>query len=504
MRNIFDVLIFTLAYRVIGFLRDVVVASYLGNSVTADAYAVAYSVPNLVVEILALGAVGSAAMATFQTARENGAEALNRIYNRLMTSFACVLLVALVVCEFASGLLVHIMVPSFSGERFELTQYMIIRLLPAILCVGLLGPQRAILQMFGAFRTVGMANVVFNTTLVVGGLLAMWFDCFPLILYSFLVAAFLQCLVDYIGVRSFGVRLTPDFHFKDPALTNIWILMLPIMLNGLSATLGPVTARAVASAYETGAVSALNYAYKLINLPIGILTGAISSAAFPRIAEYAAKKRDDLTLITTSIFDVVLLLCVPIAGMMAVLNKPIVNIVFERGAFTSADTIHTGKMLCGYALCVVFTSIIQILNQEFYAFKKAREPMLIGICTAVLSIVFASILANMFGSFMIPWGYTIGQFLQVCILYVRINRIQKGIAAFSARKGVILTAILVVFGVWSLGVGHLYENHIATLSIILRFGYLGITCGGAFVAYLLVLWKTNTLHVRESLKILRS
>ena len=160
-------LVLTLCYRIIGFVREMLVASYLGTSAEADAYSIAYSVPTVVVEMLALGAIGSASIAVFQSVlQKDGKQRLNQLYSRVMAAILLALAALLLLCELGAPLLTKLMAPSFSGEKMALTVSMVRSMLPAILFVGVLGLQKAALNLMGDFRSEGISNVVFNCAMV--------------------------------------------------------------------------------------------------------------------------------------------------------------------------------------------------------------------------------------------------------------------------------------------------------------------------------------------------
>ena len=132
----------------IGFVREMLVASYLGTSAEADAYSIAYSVPTVVVEMLALGAIGSASIAVFQSVlQKDGKQRLNQLYSRVMAAILLALAALLLLCELGAPLLTKLMAPSFSGEKMALTVSMVRSMLPVILFVGVLGLQKAALNL---------------------------------------------------------------------------------------------------------------------------------------------------------------------------------------------------------------------------------------------------------------------------------------------------------------------------------------------------------------------
>lgn len=502
LKNIADIFSLTLIYRIIGFVRDMVTASYLGTTMTADAYATAYNVPNLIVELLALGSVSSAALPVFQEERQKGKQNLNKIYTELIISFIVILIVALLLCELFSTQLVKIMAPDYSEEKVALTRNMVVIMLPAILFIGLLGPQRAMLQVFEDFRTDGYSNIIFNSTMVGGAFVAMYLNRVDILMYSFLVAALLQWFVQSRNVKKNGITFIKTIDMTDKKLWSIWILMIPIMLNGICSLIMPVISRAIASGFEDGVVSAVNYSYKMIQLPIGVISGAIVSASYARITKYVNNDFEKLSVVSSSVLNLIIAVTVPIAILFAFLSSPIISIAFERGIFTSEATVITSSLLSGYAPCIVAIAIVNYISSEFYAFKNTKEPIIISAICLVIGTIIAVLSSKAVGSIMIPVGFSVGMIINAVVLAIRINRKHKGLAVISGRVGLFLVVVLGFIAVSYFAMTY-YSNHIIDSGFLSKFLYTGFVCGGMMIVYALIIWKTDCLNVRESLHIIR-
>ena len=498
-------LVLTLCYRIVGFVREMLVASYLGTSVEADAYSIAYSVPTVVVEMLALGAIGSASIAVFQSVlQKDGENRLNQLYSRTMAAILLALVALLVLCELGAPVLTRLMAPSFSQEKMAITVGMVRSMLPAILFVGVLGLQKAALNLMGDFRSEGISNVVFNCAMVAGVVLAMWMDRIDILIHSFIAAAFLQWLVQYRRVRRAGLRPSLDLHLQDEDLRKIITLLIPIMFSTVVSQISPVAARAVASTCEDGSVAMLNYAYKVTMLPIGVFAGAIATASFPRISRYANESSPRLGELSAGVFRLSLLLFIPMVAIMMGGSVPIINIMFERGAFTASDTQETAKLLCAYAPTVLLTGLVQTLNNEFYAFKRTREPILVNCACVVGSILFSIPVAGICGAWGIPLSFSVGQMVNAIVLGSMANRLCPGMAKLPLRGGVACVAAFGVMCAATAGLSLFYTKVLYARGILLRLGCFGVFCCVLLAVYLLLVYKRNILGIRDTLRLFRS
>lgn len=498
-------LVLTLCYRIIGFVREMLVASYLGTSAEADAYSIAYSVPTVVVEMLALGAIGSASIAVFQSVlQKDGKQRLNQLYSRVMAAILLALAALLLLCELGAPLLTKLMAPSFSGEKMALTVSMVRSMLPVILFVGVLGLQKAALNLMGDFRSEGISNVVFNCAMVAGVLFAARQDRIDILIHSFIAAAFLQWLVQFRSVRRVGLRPSPDLHLRDEDLHRIFVLLIPIMFSTVVSQISPVAARAVASTCEDGAVAMLNYAYKVTMLPIGVFGGAIATASFPRISRYANESSSKLGDLSAGVFRLSLLLFIPMVAVMMAGSVPIINIMFERGVFTAADTRETARLLCAYAPTVLLTGLVQTLNNEFYAFKRTREPILVNCACVAGSILLSIPVSGVCGAWGIPLSFSAGQLANAVALGVMADRLSPGMAKLPLRGAAVCAAAFGVMCAATAGVSLFYTRVLYERSILLRLGCFGVFGCVLMAAYLLLIYKGNVLGFRDTLRLFRS
>ena len=481
-----------------------VVAAYLGNSAVADIYHVAYSAPNFVVELLALGAMGAATIPVFQDIlHQRGEVALQSLYNRVATAVLCGLFVLLVLCETGASILARVLAPSFSPEKQDMTRKMLQIMLPAILFIGMLSLYSSVLNLKGDFKTAGLSHVIFNLSITMFAIVSMKLNNLSLLIYSYLISAALQWAVQFFAVRRTGMPCVLDFRFKDTDIRRILLLMLPIMLSCIATQFSPMAARALASGYEDGAVAALNYAYKLVMLPIGVVVGAVITAVFPRIAGAVQGDRGKLCSLSVGAYNLLLFILIPCTALMMFCSVPIINIAFERGAFTAVDTQRTAKMLMCYAPSILATGVVQLVNNEFFAFKNTKEPVLIGISCLAVGIGLSVFLASALGAFMIPAGFSIGLLLNAAFLCSRINHLQLGMVVMKKKNTIFFLVSFLIVSLLGIGVSWLFQHFIINQITLVRLGYLAICSLAIIGAYTLVAYKINALDIQEVIGLLK-
>ena len=336
----------TMTSRILGLVREQVLAYWFGASDAMDAYRVAFRVPNLVRDLFAEGAMSAALVPTFSQAlategRERAWRLGNSVINALLVATSVIVLAAVV---FAPQL-VWLLAGDFADVpgKFELTVSLTRIMAPFLVLVALAAACMGMLNSLDVFFLPALSPAMFNVASIVVGValvpLAMAAGIGPILAMAIgtLVGGLGQVLLQWPPLRRLGFRYRPTLDVRDPGLKRVLVLMGPGTI-GLAATQVNVFVNTVvATGQGTGAVSWLEYAFRVMYLPIGLFGVSIASAAIPSLSTHAA--RSDLRALRDTVsksLRMMLMLNVPATlGLMA-LATPIVGLIFERGAFTSA------------------------------------------------------------------------------------------------------------------------------------------------------------------------
>ncbi len=385
--------------RVLGLIREQVFAGLFGAGFAQDAFVVAFRVPNLLRDLFGEGALSAAFVTVFSDYDTNrGPEATWRLASNVLVFFAVLVSGLTLVGMYLAGPIVDLLAPDFRliAGKSELTVHLTRIMFPFLCFVSLAAVVMGVLNTKGRFFVPALSSSFFNLGSIVGGLgLAVLFPRIgqPAIAgmaWGTLIGGLLQLLVQLPTLRRVGFRFRLLFNPTDPGLRRILLLMLPATV-GLSATQINIFVNTnFAASCAEGSVSWLNYAFRLVQLPIGVFGVALSIAIMPVLARQASLK-DLGSLRQTFVSSLVLVfaLAVPATVGLALLSQPIIRLIFEHGAFTAADTVQTAAALTYYAVGLFAYSAIKVMVPVFYAIGITRYPVMgsfLGVAANILII----------------------------------------------------------------------------------------------------------------------
>jgi putative peptidoglycan lipid II flippase len=453
----------TMTSRVLALVREQVIAYLFGAGNAVDAYNVAFRIPNLVRDLFAEGAMSAAFVPTFtRTLSRDGKEAAWRLGRQVVTALllATGLLVILGVV-FAPAL-----VRTFAGSfaevpgKLELTVLLTRLMLPFLMMVAVAAAFMGMLNSLNRFFVPALSPAMFNVGSLVC-LLAL-VPLVPAIGWPPITAAAIGVLVGGLGqaalqwpmLRREGFRYRPALDLRDPGLQRVLILMGPGTL-GLAATQINVFVNTVLATGEgTGAVSWLNYAFRLMYLPLGIIGVSIATAAIPAISRHAA--RDDLSGVRKEVaggLSMMLLLNVPATLGLIVLARPIVALLFERGQFSAADTDATALALICYAVGLTGYSAVKIASPTFYALHESRTPVLVSVGSVAVNVALNLVLVRYLSYYGLALGTSITALLNAGLLLTLLRRRLGGLEGrrlFSVLVRTVVAALVMAGAAWGL------------------------------------------------------
>jgi putative peptidoglycan lipid II flippase len=372
----------TMTSRVLGLVREQLFAALVGANRWSDAFIVAFRIPNLLRDLFAEGALSSAFVPTFAEAQRNaGREAAYRLANTLV---AIVLVVVGAIT--ALGLAFSGAVVAVIGHGLQegaLASLLPRIMMPFLLLVSLSAVAMGMLNAQSRFTAPALAPALFNVGSIAVGA-GLWLAGWPperaVVGWAVgtMLGGLLQLVVQLPSLRALGYRARPTLapsELADPRLRRIGRLMAAAVV-GLSATQVNVLVNTAFASREVGANSWLQYAFRLMQLPLGVFGVAIATVAGAGVAQRAAA-RDMASVRTTlgSAMRLVAFLNVPSAVGLAVLGGPIISLIYQHGRFRPADTEATAAALACYALGLYAYSGVKVFAPAFYALDEARTPV---------------------------------------------------------------------------------------------------------------------------------
>ena len=395
----------TLASRVLGYARDIVVARAFGAGPLTDAFFVAFRIPNLLRRLLAEGALSTGVVPVFSaTLGTGGPIAFVRTVQAVTGAGLVVLCVVCAVGMVLARAIVSVMAPGWRTDPalFDLAVMLTRVMFPYLLLVGLAALAMGVLNAHHRFFTAALSPAVPNATMILA-VLFLSGRMSPAILalaVGVLVGGLGQLLIQLPEVRRLGVPLRPILDWSHPAVREIGRRLWPVAFALAAVQITVVVNTLLASLLPAGSVSYLYYADRVMEFPLGVFGAAIATAALPGMSAQAAR-RDHQALSATLGFALRLgaFISVPAAVGLIALAAPIVALLFQRGEFSASDVVLTAQALVGYAIGLPAFSATRVAAQAFYALGDVRTPVYIGFASVTANLLFAL-------SLMWPLGHT--------------------------------------------------------------------------------------------------
>jgi putative peptidoglycan lipid II flippase len=381
----------TLVSRVLGYIRDLLQAYYLGTGTGADAFIIASTIPNLFRRLTGEGAMTPAFVPTF-TELKGGSDGrrLWRFGNVFFWDLALIMAVMTGLGVLCAPGLVKVIAHGFGdvAGKWGLTIFMTRIMFPYLFFITLAALASGILNSFGRFFIPASTPILFNIVIIVA--VTGWARDArePALVFAaaVVIGGILQLALQVPFLWKEGMRFTFGVSFRDPMVRRVGRLMVPGIFGASVYQVNFALSRMIASGLEKGSTSALYYASRIEELTLGLFSIALAAALLPAFSEHVAA-RDIGELKKTLGFSLKLTAVVSFpaaAGLMA-LNVPIIRTLFERGRFDSGSTTVSSACLLLFALGLPFVSGVKVVAPAFFSLKDTRTPVVIGIVVMVVN-----------------------------------------------------------------------------------------------------------------------
>jgi putative peptidoglycan lipid II flippase len=395
----------TLASRITGFVRDTLIAIHFGAGASADAFFVAFRIPNLLRRLFAEGAFSQAFVPVLGEWRSRqGDDATRVLAARVQGMLLASLLVITVIGVIAAPLLVWLIGSGFARDagKFDLTVLLLRICFPYILFISLVSFAAGVLNTYGRFKAAAFAPVLLNLSFIAFILLAA--DRFERPIVALAVAVFFgglaQLVFLLVALSRIGMLVMPRWDPKDEGVIRILRLMGPAILGVSVAQISMIINTNIASHLGDGAVSWIYYADRLLEFPSALLGVALGTVLLPALVRrHATADRDGYSRLLDWGLRVTLLLALPAALALAMISVPIISTLFWHGdAFTRHDVMMTRSALIAYSVGLAGLILVKVLAPGFYAKQNIRTPVKVAIATLVvtqlLNLAFVPVLSH--------------------------------------------------------------------------------------------------------------
>ncbi|GAB4260251.1 MAG: murein biosynthesis integral membrane protein MurJ [Deferrisomatales bacterium] len=371
----------TLLSRVLGLLRDVVLAAAFGAGGALDAFFVAFRLPNTLRRLFAEGSLTVAVVPVFVETLETGGDGqAHRLGRRAFTLLGVVLALVSAAGVWGAPALVRATAWGFlrDPDKFALTVHLTRLVFPFIALVGLTALAGGMLNAWGVFSYPALAPVVLNLCMIaaVVGLAGVVSPPVESLAYGVLAGGLLQLALQWPPLRRRGFRFRPDFRWGDPAIRKILRLMGPTVFGVAVYQVNILVSTFLASWLPDGSVSYLYYAERLFQLPLGVFAVSLGTASLPSLSRLAARgDREGFRRTLAEALRMTGFIVLPAAAGLLVLARPILVVLLQRGAFDAATVEATARALVWYAVALLPVAGVRVLAPAFYALQDTRTPV---------------------------------------------------------------------------------------------------------------------------------
>ncbi len=440
-----------------GLLREMIIGARFGTSADLDAYLAAFRIPDLLFQVVAGGALGSAFIPTFAAAwTENSQQQAWLLFSRVLNLLTLFLVILCgLAMLFAESLVAGAVAPGFSAEQQRLTASLMRWMLASTVVFGASGLIMGALNAVQHFLFPAVAPVLYNCAIIASAWLLVPILGIHGLAIGVAVGAILHLVAQLPALLRQGVRYEFTFQRQDARVWNVARLMGPRVIGLLFVQLNFLVNTSLASGLPDGSLSALSYAWMLMLLPQGIFAQSVATVAFPTFsAQMAVGNRAQLLEMLTSLLRLILFLSIPAAFLLFLLDEPLIEILFQRGRFDVASTQAVAYALRFYALGLVAHAVVEIVVRAFYALHDTATPVVVGVAAVILNILLSLALIGRLSYGGLALANSIATALEMIILLILLGRALQGLPVgelLTSGGRSLLAACLMAGGVIWLG-----------------------------------------------------
>lgn len=457
--------------KVLGFVRETVIAREYGATYLTDAYNAAYTIPYFLQMVLGMALVTSIVPVVTKYLMDGDEREAWKIASITLNWTVLMMAVFAVIGMLGSRAIVNLITPGFTQDTADLTTYLTMIMFPSVVFMGAGMLITGILNARKYFAVAAFAPGLSNLIII---LAVLFFGRYGIgyLAFGTLISMAGALIIQLPALRKAGFRYSWQWDIKHPEVRSIFANLLPIFLGTAVNQIYLAINRYFASGLSEGSISALNYAGKLMNLPMGIFVLAVSSAIFPILSEHAVKdNRQALGQTLSRGLKMVLLVTLPAAAGLMFLNVPIVKLLFERGAFNAAATQMTADALFYFSIGMFAMAVNMVLTRAYYAVRDVRTPLYIGFTSIIVNIIFSKLLISSLGHSGLALANTIAAIFSASAMYILLKRHLPKLYAVD-----LLTSVLKA----------LIASMLTAATAAIAFGYISGTFAGQDSKHLLI------------------
>lgn len=500
--------------RVLGFLRDILIAAALGSGAVADAFFVAFRFPNLFRRLFAEGAFNSAFIPLYgKYLDEDGNERAKTFAEEAGAVLLWALIIFSTIAILAMPWLMYVLAPGFyeDQQKYQLAVELTQIAFPYLLCMSLVAMLSGILNAMQRFWLAAATPILLNIILIATIMLAiqLGFSRRPeagyLLAIGVTVAGVAQLAALWFGVRNAGLRLRFGWPRYTPAVRRLVQLGIPGVISGGITQINIVIGTIIAS-MQAGAVSYLYYADRMYQLPLGIVGVAVGVVLLPELVRHLRSGNQAAVIDSQNrSIEFALILTLPAAVALFIAAEPIIRVLFERGAFSAVDTPQAAAALAAFAAGLPAFVLIKVLQPAFFAREDTKTPMYFAGINMLINVVLSVALFFLFRSLGwmphvgIAMATSVAGWINAALLWWSLRNsdgFQPDAELWRGITFILLASVIMGLVIW-LVMGWLYPNFAPESGLMLQFASLGGLVFSGLVVFLVVIFATGVVRMSQ-------
>ncbi len=495
----------TLVSRVMGYLRDMVMSWAFGTTVAADAFYVAYRIPNLLRELLAEGSMSAAFIPVFtetltKESREDARRLANAVFARLLVILAVLTVLGIIFAPYIVKLIAMgwKYKPDFH-EKFTLGVTLTRIMFPYLLCIGLAALAMGMLNSLRSFLAPALSPVMLNFMTILAVVLSFRFMANPIygVAAGVVFGGMFQFLIQLPELNRQGMMIRPRFRPSHPGVVKIGRLSLPVILSASVIQVNIFISTILASFLATGSITYLFYGMRFIQFPLGIFGIAIATAILPTMSTQAARRETEPFRETFSMgIRLVFFIMFPAMAGLITLRVPIINLMLEHGQFDAFSTKGTATALLFYAVGLWAFAGVRIVAQAFYSLQDTKTPVKVAVLAMGANIVLSLLLMGPLAHGGLALATSLASMLNISLLTIllrkRIGRIDAGRILRSLSKVVPASVLMGMIG-WWVSRNQAWDSG---GNILYKAGLLTGAIAGSIFFYVVIMWVLRSEELK--------
>jgi putative peptidoglycan lipid II flippase len=441
-----------LASRFLGLIRDRVLASKFGAGDTLDIYYAAFKIPDLIFNLLILGALSAAFIPVFASliSQKKEKEAW-KLVNKLVSLAGLTLLVVVGIIFFFAPALISWIVFGFENSKQESTIMLTRIMLISPILLGFSGILGGILNSYKKFLFYSLAPIFYNIGIIIGAVFLVEIFGIAGLAYGVVLGAFLHLTIQIPEVIRCGFKFRLDFKFKDSNLKKVITLMIPRTMSLAVVQINFLVVTILASTLESGSLAIFNLANNIQSVPLGIFGISFAVVTFPSLTCFwAQKKNKEFVESFSSAFEKIIFFIIPTSLIFILLRAQLVRVILGAGRFDWTDTILTFQALGVFSLSLFAQSLIPLLTRSFFAIQNTKIPFLVGLFSEAVNLVLALFLIQKYQIIGLVWAFSIATIINMFLLLVifrkKIGNLNEKVIIQKTWK-VLLASLAMVVGI---------------------------------------------------------